>query len=115
MLEFLNKPQIRSEVDIGKIFGRGACTWNVRGRTKTREAQSASKLKCAAGGATKVPRDHRATPARSTFVPPILAQHISIQDTQQRKATSAGWIVTILSSANGSCSIHCSQSNAHRL
>jgi hypothetical protein len=40
--------------------------------TKTREAHSARMPAWAAGGATSVPSDHSATPASSTFVPPIL-------------------------------------------
>lgn len=38
----------------------------------TREARSASRPACAAGGATSVPSDHSATPASSTREPPIL-------------------------------------------
>ena len=40
--------------------------------TSTRETHSASRDILAAGGATSVPTDQKATPARSTVAPPIL-------------------------------------------
>jgi len=50
-------------------------------RTMTREAHSASKPACAAGGATSVPSDHSATPASSTREPPILRGSGALQCT----------------------------------
>ena len=41
-------------------------------RTRTRDIQRAARLIWAAGGATSVPKDQKATPAMSTIDPPIL-------------------------------------------
>lgn len=46
--------------------------------TSTRDAQSAARPSCAAGGAMSVPNDQSATPAMSTLAPPIL--HSSEED-----------------------------------
>lgn len=50
--------------------------------TRTRDAQRARRLMWAAGGATRVPKDQKATPAMRTIVPPIL-QHTQFRSSAQ--------------------------------
>ena len=48
------------------------CSARCRGHTKALVAHKASRLKCAAVGAARVPTDHSSTPARRMLAPPNL-------------------------------------------